>query len=79
MAVEFRAILAMPTAPGVRTREILTQCREAGIALKTLPSLQQLAEGTLKLRPLGKPVHVPSPRDKVAQRPAAWDKQEALI
>ncbi len=53
-----------------REPRYLSICRER---------LQQLAEGTLKLRPLGKPVHVPSAGDKVAQRPAAWDKQEALI
>lgn len=41
--------------------------------------LNQLAQGTLKTRPLGKPIHVPSPRDKVAQRPASWDKQETLV
>ena len=41
--------------------------------------LQKLAEGTLKLRPLGKPVHVPTGREKVAQRPAAWDREDALL
>ncbi|MGA2279085.1 MAG: site-specific DNA-methyltransferase [Verrucomicrobiota bacterium] len=41
--------------------------------------LMMLAEGTLKLRPLGKPVHIPSGREKVAQRPEAWDKVETLL
>ena len=41
--------------------------------------LHKLADGTLKLRPLGKPVHVPSERDKVAQRPAAWDDEKVLL
>ncbi|MDE3067951.1 MAG: site-specific DNA-methyltransferase, partial [Verrucomicrobiota bacterium] len=41
--------------------------------------LQKLAEGTLKLRPLGKPVYAPSGREKVAQRPAAWDREQALL
>ena len=41
--------------------------------------LQKLAEGTLKLRPLGKPVHVPTGREKVAQRPAAWDTEKVLL
>ncbi|MBI3880794.1 MAG: site-specific DNA-methyltransferase, partial [Verrucomicrobia bacterium] len=53
-----------------RERRYLDICRER---------LQQLAEGTLKMRPLGKAVHVPSARDKVAQRPAAWDAQKTLI
>lgn len=30
--------------------------------------------GTLKLRPLGKPVHVPSGREKVVQRPIVWSE-----
>ena len=28
--------------------------------------------GTLKIRPLGKPVHVPSGREKIVQRPIEW-------
>jgi site-specific DNA-methyltransferase (adenine-specific)/adenine-specific DNA-methyltransferase len=41
--------------------------------------LQKLAEGTLKLRPLGKPIHVPTGYEKVAQRPAAWDRENVLL
>ncbi|MBU6410971.1 MAG: site-specific DNA-methyltransferase [Verrucomicrobia bacterium] len=41
--------------------------------------LQKLADGTLKMRPLGKPVHVPTGREKVAQRPAAWDTENVLL
>lgn len=41
--------------------------------------LQKLADGTLKLRPLGKPVHVPTGHEKVAQRPAAWDRENVLL
>lgn len=41
--------------------------------------LTMLAEGTLKLRRLGKPVHVPGERDKVARRPDAWGKVETLL
>jgi len=47
-----RAILAMPTAPGVRTREILALCRSVGLSLKTLPSLQQIASGEVNLSSL---------------------------
>jgi DNA modification methylase len=37
--------------------------------------------GTLKLRPIGKQIHVPSGREKVAQMPTQWlkEKQEQLI
>ena len=41
--------------------------------------LEMLAEGTLKLRPLGKPVFIPTGREKVARRPEAWDKVETLL
>ncbi|MBI3850599.1 MAG: site-specific DNA-methyltransferase [Verrucomicrobia bacterium] len=41
--------------------------------------LHKLADGTLKLRPLGKPVFVPTGREKVAQRPAAWENEKVLL
>ncbi|MGD0258536.1 MAG: site-specific DNA-methyltransferase [Verrucomicrobiota bacterium] len=41
--------------------------------------LLKLGEGTLKLRPLGKAVYTPTGREKVAQRPAAWDKERTLL
>jgi DNA modification methylase len=31
-----------------------------------------LKEGTLKLRPINKPIHIPSPNDKVAKIPTDW-------
>ena len=36
--------------------------------------INQLANGTLKTRPLGQPVHKPSGREKVAQVPLEWQK-----
>lgn len=33
--------------------------------------------GTLKKRPLGKPVHQPNGREKITQRPTAWDDPES--
>ncbi len=47
-----RAILAMPTAPGPRTREILEICRDLGLTLQTIPSLQQLADGSVRISKL---------------------------
>lgn len=35
--------------------------------------IEQLKNGTLKVRPLGKPIHVPSGTEKVCQRPAEWE------
>jgi FlaA1/EpsC-like NDP-sugar epimerase len=40
-----RVVLAIPTAPGVRTREIVQICRELGLTLKSVPSLQDIADG----------------------------------
>ncbi|MBS7838028.1 DNA-methyltransferase [Wohlfahrtiimonas chitiniclastica] len=47
----------------------------------TQERIQMLLEGTLKLRPLGKPVHRPTGKEKVAQVPTEWidNKQEKLI
>ena len=53
-----------------RDKAYLEICRER---------IQQFAEGTLKTRPLGKPIHTPSGREKVAQRPEAWDRQGTLV
>jgi FlaA1/EpsC-like NDP-sugar epimerase len=39
------AILAMPSAPGSRVREIVELCSGLGLETKTLPSLQQLLTG----------------------------------
>ena len=53
-----------------RDKAYLEICRER---------IRQFAEGTLKTRPLGKPVHTPSGREKVAQPPEAWDRQGTLV
>ena len=36
--------------------------------------IHDFRSGNLKIRPLGKPVHQPSGREKVSQRPITWDK-----
>lgn len=41
--------------------------------------LQMLAEGTLKMRPLGRPVFKPTGKEKISQRPATWDHKETLL
>jgi DNA modification methylase len=53
-----------------REQNYLAICRER---------LHKLAEGTLKIRPLGKPVYQPTGREKVSRRPAAWEPQETLL
>lgn len=40
--------------------------------------IADFASGTLGYRPLGRPVHVPSARDKVAQVPKEWLQQEGV-
>ncbi len=41
----------------------------------TKQRLQEYQAGSLKLRPLGKPIHVPSGKEKVAQLPLEWLKE----
>lgn len=41
--------------------------------------VKMLEDGTLKLRPLGKPVHVPKGNEKVAQVPDEWQKEQELL
>ena len=36
--------------------------------------LEQFLNGTLPIRPLGKPIHQPSGKEKVSQRPLEWDR-----
>lgn len=38
--------------------------------------IQALQNNDLKLRPLGKPIHQPSGREKISQRPIVWDAPE---
>ena len=40
--------------------------------------IEALQNGTLKMRPLGKPVYQPSGREKVAQRPEEWRADDDL-
>jgi adenine-specific DNA-methyltransferase len=46
--------------------------REAEYVAIGLERLRALAEGTLRLRPMTRPVHQPSGRERVAQRPPEW-------
>lgn len=47
----------------------------------TKERISAFQEGFLKIRPLGKPVHKPSGKEKVAQMPSEWlnEKQEKLL
>ncbi len=48
--------------------------KENEYVLTTIERIQQFYSGTLKIRPMGKPVHKPTGREKVSQRPKAWDE-----
>lgn len=37
--------------------------------------IEQLRNGTLKMREIGTPIHMPSKNDKIARRPAEWDEE----
>ena len=41
----------------------------------TQQRITELLNGTLRYRPLGKPVHQPTGREKVTQLPAQWARQ----
>ena len=38
--------------------------------------IRQFQLGNLPMRPLGKPIHKPSGREKVAQRPLEWEPED---
>jgi DNA modification methylase len=38
--------------------------------------IEDLKEGTLKMRPINKPIHKPTGKDKVAQIPKEWAELE---
>lgn len=48
--------------------------KEEGYVAIAKNRIQKLLEGKLKLRPINKPIHKPSPKDKVAQVPLEWLK-----
>lgn len=49
--------------------------REAEYAAVGRQRIRDLAAGTLRVRPLTRPVHQPTGRERVAQRPAAWAEE----
>jgi len=55
--------------------------REPAYIALTIERIRQFQNGTLKTRPLGKPVHQPTGKEKVAQKPSDWVnlKQETLF
>lgn len=55
--------------------------REKQYIDETIDRVKAFQNGTLKVRPLGKPVHKPTGKEKVAQVPQAWldNKQETLL
>lgn len=52
-----KAIIAMPSAPGRRIREIVKILQEAGLKFETVPTLDQMATGKVKVTQL-RPVEI---------------------
>lgn len=48
--------------------------KEADYCSITEQRLKSLRDGTLKMRPINKPIHTPSANDKIAQKPEQWKK-----
>ena len=55
--------------------------REPQYINMTKDRVKSFQNGTLGIRPLGKPVHKPTGKEKVSQMPSEWlnDKQEKLL
>ena len=45
-------IIAMPTAPGMEIRQIVTICEQAGIKTKTMPGIYEVLDGTVSINQL---------------------------
>jgi len=63
-------------AAAMHGRRSLGSERERKYYKICLERLEALRNGTLKLRPLGKPVHVPNGNEKVAQIPEEWNQHK---
>lgn len=48
--------------------------REAAYVATAQRRIEAFSSGELKIRPLGKPVHIPSGRERVSQRPPEWQE-----
>ncbi len=59
-----------------RNRIALGSEREAEYVAIARERIQAYFEGTLRVRPLGKPIHKPTGREKVAQIPPEWQTTE---
>ncbi|MHB8645695.1 MAG: DNA-methyltransferase [Thermomicrobiales bacterium] len=62
-------------------RRALGSEKDAVYTMTAQERIRSYFDGTLKIRPLGKPVHVPSGREKVTQVPLAWKtvQQEIVV
>jgi adenine-specific DNA-methyltransferase len=60
----------------LHNRRALMVERDARYAAETRRRLERLASGTLPIRPIGKPIMVPSGREKWARVPDEWRKGE---
>ncbi len=59
-----------------RNRKALGSEREAEYVAIAKERIQAYFDGTLRIRPLGKPVYKPTGREKVAQIPPEWQTIE---
>lgn len=57
-------------------RRVLGCDKEADYTAVAEQRIREFQAGTLRLRPLGKPVHQPTGREKVARRPEEWEGAE---
>ena len=58
------------------SRKALGSEKEPAYANIAKQRIQDFYAGTLKIRPLGKPVHQPTGNEKVARIPSEWERRE---
>lgn len=68
----FAGVGSTPIAAIKNGRNTVAIEKEATFCEITLSRIHALKEGTLKTRPINKPIHSPSKTDKIAQHPKEW-------
>ncbi|MDB9314849.1 site-specific DNA-methyltransferase [Spirulina sp. CS-785/01] len=57
-------------------RKAIGSEKQAEYSNVAVERIQSYWNGTLKIRPLGKPIHTPTGREKVSQKPQEWQKSQ---
>jgi adenine-specific DNA-methyltransferase len=72
----FGGVGSAMVAAMMHNRKAIICEKEAKYVEIAVQRIKDFANGSLKIRPLGKPVHTPSGREKVSQMPLLWQEQK---